>query len=107
MSSQKRPKPDNNANSNRHRQPQKSNKSVTNKTQPSEEISYSVAHAIPGRIRFRIPRLAKDSEYANKLKRVIEADSQTTNVRINTTAASIVIQYQPGIISDNQMRSRL
>lgn len=107
MRSQKPSKPDKNTITNRHRQPQKTTNSVTNKTQPPEQISYNVAHAIPGRIRFRIPRLAKDSEYANQLKRVMEADSQTTNVRINTTAACIVIHYQPGIISDNQMRSRL
>ncbi len=73
----------------------------------ANKISYSVAHAIPGRIRFRIPRLLKDSEYANKLKQVIESDSRTTNVRVNPSAASIVINYQPGVISDEQMRSHL
>ncbi|MGH8002061.1 MAG: HMA2 domain-containing protein [Brasilonema sp.] len=95
------------SNSNKHQQPKKTTSSVANKTAPSEEISYSVAHAIPGRIRFRIPRLVKDSEYANKLKQVIESDSRITNVRVNPTAASIVVSYQPGVISDNQMRSHL
>jgi Heavy metal associated domain 2 len=82
-------------------------KSVASKATPMPNISYSVVHAIPGRIRFRIPRLAKDSEYANKLKQLIESDAKTTNVRINLSAASIVINYQPGVISGDQMRSHL
>ncbi|OUL17890.1 hypothetical protein BV372_34440 [Nostoc sp. T09] len=88
-------------------QRQKPTKSVANKTAPLPNISYTVVHAIPGRIRFRIPRLAKDSEYANKLQRLIESDARTTNVRINSSAASIVIHYQPGVISGDQMRSHL
>ena len=51
-------------------QPKKSASSTDNKTAPPQKIAYSVAHTIPGRIRFRIPRLAKDSEYADKLKLV-------------------------------------
>ncbi len=77
------------------------------KTTSPQKISYSVAHAIRGRIRFRIPRLAKDSEYANKLQRLVESDARTTNVRINPAAASIVIHYEPGLISGEQMRSHL
>lgn len=106
MTSSKRSNSDKSAILNRHRQPKKTI-SVANKTAPQQKISYSVAHAIPGRIRFRIPRLLKDSEYADKLKLVIESDSKTTNVRVNPQAASIVINYQPGVISDEQMRSHL
>jgi hypothetical protein len=72
-----------------------------------EKIPYSVAHAIPGRIRFRISRLAKDSEYAKKLQRLVESDARTTNVRINPAAASIVIEYQSKLVSGAQMRSHL
>lgn len=81
--------------------------STANKTAPSQRIAYSIAHTIPGRVRFRIPRLAKDLEYADKLKLAIESDSRTTSVRINPTAASIVINYQRGAISERQMRSHL
>lgn len=91
-------------NSNNHQQPKKTTSSVAEKTAPLEEISYNVAHAIAGRIRFRIPRLVKDAEYANKLKQVIESDPRITNVRVNPTAASIVVSYQLGVISDKQMR---
>ncbi|OUL21918.1 hypothetical protein BV378_25815 [Nostoc sp. RF31YmG] len=82
-------------------------KSVVSKATPIQNISYSVVHAIPGRIRFRIPRLAKDSDYGNKLQRLIESDARTTNVRINSSAASIVIHYQAGVISAEHMRSHL
>ncbi|MEA5627955.1 HMA2 domain-containing protein [Nostoc sp. UHCC 0251] len=88
-------------------QSKKATKSVASKTTPPQYISYSVAHAIAGRIRFRIPLLAKDSEYADKLQRLIESDPKTTNVRINSSAASIVIHYQLGVVSDQQMRSHL
>jgi hypothetical protein len=107
MTSRKRSNCDKSAILNLHRQPKKITSSVVNKTAPSQKISYSVAHAIPGRIRFRIPRLVKDSEYANKLKLVIESDPRTTNVRVNRTAASIVINYRLGEISNNQMRLHL
>jgi hypothetical protein len=92
---------------NSHQQPKRITSSVANKTELPQKISYSVVHAIPGRVRFRIPRLAIDSEYANKLKQVIESDSRTTNVCVNPTSASIVINYQQDKISDEQMRSHL
>ena len=78
-----------------------------NGTTPTEKISYRLAHAITGRMRFCIPRLAKDSEYADKLKALIESDSKIKDVRINPYAASIVINYQPDKISADQMRSHL
>lgn len=106
MTSTKRSNSDKNTILNSYQQPKKTTSSVAHKTAPPEKISYSVAHAIPGRIRFRIPRLVKDSEYANKLKLVIESD-KTTNVRVNPTAGSIVVTYQPGVISDQQMREHL
>lgn len=85
----------------------KAAKSVANKTAPSQKIFYSIVHRIPGRIRFRIPLLAKDTEYANQLKSAIESDPRVTNVRANPQAASIVINYKIGVISDNQMLAHL
>lgn len=107
MTSKKRSNSDKNTILNSHQQPKKTTICVANKTPLPQKISYNVAHAIPGRIRFRIPRLVIDSEYANKLKLVIESDSRTRNVRVNPTSGSIIINYQPGVISDNQMREHL
>lgn len=78
-----------------------------NGTAPTHEISYKIAHAIPGRIRFHIPQLAIDPEYATKLKALIESDSRITDVRFNQKAASFVVNYQPDAISDDQVRSHL
>ncbi len=69
-----------------------------NLTTPAK-IAYSVVHAIPGRIRFHLPRLAEDSAYRKRLERLIDNDPQTLNVRVNSGAASIAIAYQPSQIS--------
>ncbi len=71
-----------------------------------QEILYSVAHAIPGRIRFRVPRIATDVWYADKLKAVMEFNS-ITDVRINREAASIVIKYRSEKISQPKMQLQL
>jgi Heavy metal associated domain 2 len=107
MTSRKRFNSDKSAIVNLPLAPKKTTKSVAKKTAPPQKISYSIVHAIPGRIRFRIPLLAIDPEYANKLKLVIESDPRVTNVRANPQAASIAINYQVGVISNNQMREHL
>lgn len=73
----------------------------------TQKISYSIVHNIPGRIRFRIPRLAKDVEYVNKLKQAIELYIKGTKVRVNPTAASIIISYETSSVSNDQMRLHL
>ncbi|MEH2037244.1 HMA2 domain-containing protein [Nostoc sp.] len=107
MISIKRSNSDKTANLNLRLPPKKAAKSVANKTAPSQKIFYSIVHTIPGRIRFRIPLLARDTEYANQLKLAIESDPRVTNVRVNPKAASIVINYKVGVLSDNQMREHL
>lgn len=62
--------------------------------QPTE-IAYSVIHAIGGRIRFNVPRIAQDSAYAQRLERLIKTDPQVTSVRVNCDAASAAIAYKP------------
>lgn len=62
------------------------------------DLVYNIAHAIPGRIRFHIPQLAKDRAYSNRLEKLLKADTQVTSVRINQNAASIAIAYQPSEI---------
>ncbi|MBD2446360.1 hypothetical protein H6G76_04125 [Nostoc sp. FACHB-152] len=82
-------------------------KSGQPQTAPVQKISYSVAHAMPGRIRFRIPRLSKDTEYAKKLQLVIESQTKNATVRINPTAASIIVHYSTQLMPVEQMRSHL
>jgi Cu2+-exporting ATPase len=71
------------------------------------EVAYQIVHAIPGRIRFRLPRLAEDAEYAHTLKVLLEEDTQVKDVRLNSTAASIAISYELGVMSDEKMQNHL
>lgn len=59
-----------------------------------EKVAYSVVHAIPGRVRFNVPRIAKDGAYAKRLERLINTEPHVTSVRVNSDAASIAIAYQ-------------
>jgi hypothetical protein len=61
----------------------------------SDKITYSVIHAIPGRIRFNLPRIAEDRAYGRRLERLLKTDGQVTSVRLNYSAASVAIAYQP------------
>lgn len=107
MTSIKRSNSGNAASINLRLPPKKATKSVAKKAASSQKIFYSIVHTIPGRICFRIPLLARDTEYANQLKLSMESDPRVTNVRANPKAASIVINYKVGVISDNQMREDL
>lgn len=82
---------------------------VVERTQPKTrqfQVTYQVVHSTPGRVRFRIPRIAHDSNYAQRLQRLLAAEPQVTSVRLKPAAASVVIRYLPGE-TDSQMRSRL
>ncbi|GAA6618863.1 HMA2 domain-containing protein [Scytonema sp. NUACC26] len=59
----------------------------------SAKITYNVVHAIPGRIRFNVPRVARDRAYAKRLERLLKTDSHVTTVRVNSDAASVAITY--------------
>ncbi len=71
------------------------------------EVAYTIVHAIAGRIRFRIPRIAEDAEYTYRLTVLTEADAKVTEVRVNTAAASFAVSYELKGISDEKMRSHL
>ncbi|MEJ6481917.1 HMA2 domain-containing protein [Nostoc punctiforme UO1] len=58
------------------------------------KIDYSVIHAISGRIRFHVPKIAQDRAYGRRLERIVKTDAEVTSVRMNFDAASIAIAYQ-------------
>ncbi|MEC4814298.1 MAG: hypothetical protein SAK29_13635 [Scytonema sp. PMC 1069.18] len=76
--------------------------SLTSPSQELTKVAYSIAHAIPGRIRFRVPRIAQDPTYVQRLEALFKKDPAVTNERVNRSAASIVITYQPGKIFNSQ-----
>ncbi|WP_414548537.1 heavy metal translocating P-type ATPase [Anabaena sp. CCY 0017] len=57
-------------------------------------IDYHVVHKIPGRVRFRVPLLAHDPNYAQNLQNLLESDSRITFIRINRSCSSVTIKYQ-------------
>jgi copper chaperone CopZ len=73
-------------------------------TQDSK-VTYSIVHAIPGRIRFHIPQIACDRKYVQRLENLLKADPVVTSERINPDAASVVITYQTGTLRDSQERT--
>ncbi len=62
--------------------------------------AYTIVHSTPGRIRLRMPRIASEPDYSKRLEQLLNADSHVLKVRVNTAAASIVIQYQAEGMSD-------
>ncbi len=68
---------------------------------------YRLAHAVPGRVRFHIPRLAWDAAYARRAQQLVQAAEGVTDVRVSFAAASLAVTYRSGAVSDAVMRSRL
>jgi hypothetical protein len=61
-------------------------------------LDYKVVHAIPGRVRFHVPRVSQDRAYAQRLQKLLKADAQVTSFRVNRDAASVAINYEPSVI---------
>lgn len=59
-------------------------------------------HALPGRMRFRVPQLASDKGFAARLEKLLQSEDSIESVRINPWAASVVIRYQEGENKDIQ-----
>ncbi|MBW4564679.1 MAG: hypothetical protein KME32_26860 [Mojavia pulchra JT2-VF2] len=68
------------------------------------KVAYSIAHAIPGRVRFRVPQIASDPKYVQRLESLLQEDPAVTSERVNRDAASIVITYKTGILKDSHKR---
>ncbi|MBU7582045.1 MAG: cadmium-translocating P-type ATPase [Nostoc sp. TH1S01] len=75
--------------------------------QPVSKVVYSVVHAVPGRMRLRIPQLRNNTAYMQRLQTLLEVDPLVTSVRIKPAAASLVVTYKTSQVSDAKMRSRL
>jgi Cu2+-exporting ATPase len=58
------------------------------------DIDYELVHWTTERLRVRIPRLFADPDYAGKLKFLVESFGFVTEVRINPSASSLVVNYQ-------------
>jgi hypothetical protein len=68
---------------------------------------YAIVHSVPGRIRLRIQRLAEDVLFVKRLERLLKDDSHVIKVRVNRTAASLVIHYEKDGSSEMDLGLRL
>jgi hypothetical protein len=84
---------------------------VTQQTDRTQERSprevYSITYAMPGQVGFCVPRIAKDQRYLEHLVKLLKAEALITNVQVNSTAASVVVTYKSGEMSDSEMLSHL
>ncbi|HEY9811271.1 MAG TPA: hypothetical protein V6D13_18255 [Halomicronema sp.] len=67
-------------------------------------VNYKIVHAIPGRIRLQVPRVADDIEYAEYVDDLLMRNQGVSTVRINRIAASVLVNYDTAIVSDQEMR---
>ncbi|NEO97939.1 MAG: hypothetical protein F6K58_04365 [Symploca sp. SIO2E9] len=77
-----------------------------NLVQPTE-IDYNIVHAIPGRIRFQIPRITQDQDYLKQLQILLKADGRVTGIRFKPTTGSLAITYKSEQHSDAEIASHL
>ncbi|MBF2073287.1 MAG: cation transporter [Synechococcales cyanobacterium C42_A2020_086] len=70
-------------------------------------MDYQIVHAIPERLRIRIPLLATSPEYANKLQHRVESLQGVTSVRINLAAVSMIVTYKAKKTSQDTLLAAL
>lgn len=73
-------------------------------TEQLAKLDYSIAHAIPGRVRFHIPQIASDPQFVKRLETLLQADPTVKSERVNKDAASIVINYETPMLRDAKKR---
>ncbi|NEV62498.1 heavy metal translocating P-type ATPase [Thiorhodococcus minor] len=69
-------------------------------------LPYRIVHELPGRIRARIPPLAR-SGVGEILHSWLERQDGVEDVRINRHARTLVIHYDPGLVSRKEILVRL
>ncbi len=60
---------------------------------PAAAPGSRLVHAVPGRLRYHVPRVAADAGYAEQLAVVSEASPDVLSVRVNRAAGSVVVRY--------------
>lgn len=69
--------------------------------------SVQIVHAIPGRVRFRVPVLRPHSSDATQLQAVLESTASITSVRVNGAARSVTVYYSARTLTPEQIRSQI
>lgn len=72
-------------------------------TQSIDPVNYGIAHQLSGRLRLRIPRLARDEHYSKVLQQSILKNRAITYVRVNAAASSLTVHYLPEKITERKI----
>jgi Cu2+-exporting ATPase len=75
-------------------------------TQPAPPGSCKLLHSVPGRLRFRVPRVAADPAYAARVIALIQHEEGVEGVRVNGAAASVAVRFHP-LLSCEEMQARV
>ncbi|MEQ9233341.1 HMA2 domain-containing protein [Coleofasciculus sp. E2-BRE-01] len=79
---------------------EQNNKPPTVAFNTNSTVAYSLVHAVPGRMRFRVPKVTEDAAYLRRLQALVKKDDWITQMRCNSTVASVVITYNPMQVSE-------
>lgn len=60
-------------------------------------------HTVPGRMRIRIPAIQHRSRKAEKVERELLQHEGVEDVRTNTLTGSVVVHYDPDLISSDEI----
>ncbi len=69
------------------------------------QINFEVRHAIPGRLRIRVPRLGFDDSYALRLQGLLEDIDGVTDVRVNSAARCIIVNCEGDWFHDPELQT--
>ncbi|ACK71757.1 heavy metal translocating P-type ATPase [Gloeothece citriformis PCC 7424] len=69
------------------------------------QVAYRIVHDVPGRIRFRIPKIVHDLDYSQALQALVSVDEEITHLKVKRAAGSVTFYYQPEKISQKESRS--
>lgn len=67
----------------------------------------TILHSVPGRLRLRIEQLREDALFAKRLQRLLEQEDCVLEIHVNRTAASLVIYYDGGDLSEMALGLKL
>ncbi len=59
-----------------------------------------VKHFIPGRVRLKVPAVRRSPDFATRVRQELGALGGVHQVEINETTASVIVQYDPGLLRD-------
>ncbi|MEQ8466070.1 hypothetical protein [Coleofasciculus sp. E1-EBD-02] len=79
---------------------EQNNKPPTVAFNTNSAVVYGLVHTVPGRMRFRVPKVTEDSAYLRRLQSLVKKDDWITQMRCNSTVASVVITYNPMQVSE-------